>query len=112
MIVKDVKLEQQGRYTILSAQCKIRKIGWDRLYFKIGADKQDYVYEDASPFAVALLIPAMRLNEDLIIHGSVSETLLAGMDKVMDEVLTWGINVKRISITADKIVKDSAKPFK
>jgi hypothetical protein len=112
MIVKDVKIQNKGNRTILSAECKIRKIGWDTLYFSIDSDKADFVASDASPFAAALLIPAMRLRQDLIIHGSVSEALLNGMDIIMDEVMKWGIHVHKIHVKADTVTKDEFKPNK
>ena len=32
MIIKNVQLASTGGTTVLSATCKIRKIGWDRVY--------------------------------------------------------------------------------
>jgi hypothetical protein len=32
MIIKDVQLYRNGEATVLSARCKIRKIGWDTIY--------------------------------------------------------------------------------
>ena len=36
MIIKNVRLTGAGGTTVLSAMCKIRKIGWDRVYFSVG----------------------------------------------------------------------------
>ncbi len=110
MIIKNVKLSREGDITTLSAKCKIRKIGWDTVYFTLTSPQPEYVYEDASPFACALLVASMRQGEDLIIHGSISEKLYEGMDEIMDEMLTWNIGLSRIAIKADKITEDAETP--
>ena len=112
MIVKDVKLTRSGNKSILSARCHIRKIGWDTVYFKIDSGKEGYIKADASPFAVALLLPSMKQGEDLIIHGSISTQLLSGMQAVMEEVLTWDIGLHPIAIKAGIVAPDTEKPTK
>src|ERR1700730_1592370 len=72
MKVKDVRFEKNGRKVRLSARCKIRKVGWDRVYFEFDAKYAPWIVADASPFAAALLIPAMKMGEDLEIGGLVS----------------------------------------
>ena len=110
MIIKDVAVNHRANSATLSANCKIRKIGWDKIYFTLeGKKHHDYIFEDASPFAAALLLPAMRVGEDLIIHGSISERLYIGMQAVMDEVLSWGIGLHRIEIKPDHIAPDTHK---
>jgi hypothetical protein len=111
MIIKDTRLARRDGETVLSAQCKIRRIGWDSLYFSlIDAPRDDYVCNDASPFAAALLLPTMKQGEDLIIHGSISTQLHAGMHAIMHEVLQWDIGFKPIRIEADTLVPDKRKP--
>jgi hypothetical protein len=107
MIIKDIRVTQTANAITLSAHCKIRKIGWDEVYFQLtGADKADYIYKDASPFAAALLIPAMRQGENLIIHGSISQQLYDGMHRIMDELLSWNIGLERITVKADRLIAD------
>ncbi len=61
MIIKDAQLERTGEATVLSARCKIRKIGWDTVYFSVNnAIQVDHIHNDASPFAAALLLPSMK----------------------------------------------------
>jgi hypothetical protein len=107
MIIKDTQLTRAGGMTVLSAQCKIRKIGWDSVYFGLDTAYADYVRGDASPFAAAFLLPAMKQGEDLIIRGSISEQLYKGMHTIMHEVLQWDIGLKPIRIEADAIVPDT-----
>ncbi len=112
MVISDVELTRNKSFTTLSAKCKIRKIGWDEVYFKVAAEHQSDVYADASPFASALLIPSMRRGEDLIIKGSISRQLYDGLQSIMAEVLGWEIGLKPIAIKADALVKDSYRPAK
>ena len=112
MIIKDIHLQHTSTQAILSARCKIRKLGWDTVYFKIDAAKAAYIATDASPFAAALLIPSMRVGEDLIIKGSISEQLYTGMQAIMQELLTWDIGLKPIAIKVDTLAKDACRPTK
>jgi len=113
MIIKDVRLSRNHDSTTLSARCKVRKLGWDTIYFTVcGVERFDYVFNDASPFAAALLLPAMRQGEDLIIKGSVSNQLYKGMQAVMQEVLGWDIGLKPIEIKVDTLAEDTYRPSK
>jgi hypothetical protein len=111
MIVKDAQLYRTDEATVLSARCKIRKIGWDRVYFSLGNRGQGrYAHGDASPFAAALLLPSMKQGEDLIIEGSISGQLYQGMHAIMQEVLTWDIGLRPINIQAAALVADPPRP--
>jgi hypothetical protein len=110
MVIKNVRVVRSGNTTSLTATCKLRKVGWDDIYFSVDGKQGDYIFEDASPFAAALLIPSMKLGQDLIIHGTISKKLHDGLQKVMDEVLTWNIGLKRIKVRADNMVADTHKP--
>ncbi len=113
MIIKNVQLKRTGQATVLSASCKVRKIGWDRVYFSVGdATQGRCVSADASPFAAALLLPSMKQGEDLIIKGSISEQLYQGMHEIMREVLAWEIGLRPIKIQADILVADPPRPPK
>ena len=111
MIIKDAQLKRSGQATVLSASCKVRKIGWDQVYFSVGDAAQGrYVSADASPFAAALLLPSMKQGEDLIIKGSISGQLYQGMHEIMHEALTWDIGLRPIKIQADALVSDLPRP--
>lgn len=112
MIVKDVQLIRDKKAATLSARCKIRKFGWDKVYFKVDADHAHYLHDDASPFAAALLLPSMKLGEDLIVHGSISKQLHEGMQAIMQEVASWGIGLQPIKVIADELVADTLRPTK
>ncbi len=112
MIIKDVQLSHTKTSTSLTARCKIRKIGWDTVYFKVASKNRTDILNDASPFAAAMLIPAMKQGEDLIIKGSISKQLYDGMQIIIDEVLGWDIGLKPIKIVADKLTEDNYRPTK
>jgi hypothetical protein len=111
MIIKDTQLYRDDETTRLSARCKVRKIGWDTVYFSISnALPGDYIHNDANPFAAALLLPSMKQGEDLVIEGSISAQLYQGMHAIMQEVLKWDIGLQPIKIEADALVADPPRP--
>jgi hypothetical protein len=111
MLIRDARLDRIGGATVLSAAGKVRKNGWDRIYFALdNAAQADYVYADASPFAAALLLPSMRQGEDLIIEGRISGQLYQGMHAIMEEVLRWDIGLKPIRIKAGFLSADPPSP--
>lgn len=111
MIIKDAHIHRTGAATVLSAKCKIRKIGWDRAYFNLDNSAQgDYVHNDASPFAAALLLPSMKQGKDLIIEGSISGQLYEGLHAIMQECLRWDIGLQPIRIEAADLVADPPRP--
>lgn len=113
MIIKDVQFYRDDRTASLSGRCKIRKIGWDKVYFRTANTMPgDSVHNDASPFAAALLLPSMKQGEDLIIEGSISAQLYTGMHAIMQEVLKWDIGLRPIKIEADTLVVDPPGPQK
>jgi hypothetical protein len=113
MIIKDVQFHRDGRMASLSARCKIRKIGWDKVYFRtVNTALDDFVHDDASPFAAALLLPSMKQGEDLIIEGSISAQLYNGMHTIMQEVLKWDIGLRPIKVEADTLAADPRGPQK
>jgi hypothetical protein len=111
MIIKDTQLYRDDETTALSARCKVRKIGWDTIYFSTGNTLPgDYIHNDASPFAAALLLPSMKQGEDLVIEGSISAQLYQGMHEIMQEVLKWDIGLQPIKIKADALAADPPRP--
>jgi hypothetical protein len=111
MVIKDVTLTRDKDSTTLTATCKLRKIGWDKIHVKLDDKKHaDYAISDASPFAAALLMPSMKQGEDLIIKGSISRKLYEGMHEIMPVVVGWNIGFKTIKIKADALVEDTQKP--
>lgn len=112
MVIKQIQLTSTEDKAVLSAQCKIRKFGWDKIFFSVDKQYKDYLCDDASPFAATLLLPAMKVGEDLIIKGSISRKLYDGMHDIMREVLSWEIDIglKPIKVHADRLTTDTYHP--
>lgn len=110
MTITNIELLTDKDTVTLQARCKLRKLGWDTVYFTVDAKYREAVCRDASPFAAALLLPSMKQGEDLIIRGSISKQLYEGMQAIMQEVSAWGIGLKPIKIKADTIVADDYHP--
>jgi len=111
MIIKETQIHRTGAATALSAKCKIRRVGWDRLYFRLDNSAHlNCIHNDASPFAASLLLPSMKQGTNLVIDGSISGQLYKGMHAVMDEVLQWDIGLQPISIEAEALVADPPRP--
>lgn len=106
MKIKNVRLEEEGDYISLAADCKVRHIGYDRIYFRFEKKYRDFVVADASPFAAALLFPSMKLGQDLEIDGSISRKLYSGMKEIVKMVSVWNIGLKEISIHAKEMRAD------
>ncbi|HTX83827.1 MAG TPA: hypothetical protein VME44_16710, partial [Streptosporangiaceae bacterium] len=108
MRVLDVRRHKAGEQIILSARCKVRRLGLDVLSFAVPIRFADFLAADASPFAAALLLPSMKLGEDLVIQGSVSARLHAGMTEMIRTVSRWDVGLKPIRVIADELSQDPA----
>lgn len=108
MRIKNVRLEEEGGCVCLAADCKVRRIGYDRIYFKFEKKYRDFIAADASPFAAALLLPSMKMGQDLLIDGSISQKLHSGMREIMKTVSGWDLGLKGISVHAKEIKPDEA----
>lgn len=106
MMVLDVRQRTTADQIILSARCKVRRIGLDDLYFIVPGSFAEFTVTDASPFAAALLLPAMKLGEDLVIRGSVSARLHGGMTEIIRIVSGWGIGLRPIEVIVDELAPD------
>lgn len=109
MIIKQIKIKTGKKYITLQAVCKIRKIGTDIIYFKVDKKYKDFISKDASAFAACLLVPCMKLNEDLIIHGSISKKMYEGMQEIMKIMSSWDLDLHVINIKADRLIEDTQK---
>jgi len=107
MKIKNVQIKTEGETVFLTADCVVRYSGIDTIYFKFDKKYKDFIAADASPFAAALLIPSMKLGQDLIIEGEISEKLYQGLQEIMKTVLSWNIGLRSIKIIANNLVKDN-----
>jgi hypothetical protein len=113
MRIRNVRLDDLGPRVRLVADCKIRKIGWDLVYFEFDKKYQKFIYVDASPFVSALIIPSMRYKEDLIVEGALSKKLFQNMHSLIQKVTSSGwerMNLHKINLKADNIEEDRGTP--
>jgi hypothetical protein len=108
MEIFDVRQFKTANHVVLSARCKVRRIGQDDLIFRIPAEFEQFVFRDASPFAAALLLPSMKLGQDLVIKGGLSARLYAGIQEIIKIVSGWDIGLEPIAIEAEELVADTA----
>jgi hypothetical protein len=69
-----------------------------RLYFHIPIDAADYVRMSANPFIAALLLPSMRLNENLAVNAPASKKLLATLPRIMRVYHGWNHRFRLIRV--------------
>lgn len=110
MRILEVSTRETAKTITIFAKCKIRRIGYDEAYFTFDKKYKPFLQVDASPFAAALLIPSMRIGEDLVIKGAISKELYEGMHRIIEHFLSWNIGLKPIEIIADELVADTARP--
>ncbi len=110
MKIKNIRVTKTGDRVSIVADCKIRTIGWDTVFFSFDQKYEDFLCVDSGPFAATLLIPSMYLGQDLSIEGSISEALHAGMIRIMETMVGWNIGLQKINIQAQRIVKDELEP--
>jgi len=110
MKVLNVRQHATADHVVVSARCKVRRIGLDDLTITVPRRFADFVFADASPFAAALLMPSMKLGEDLLIRGSISARLHSGMTEIVRIVSGWDIGLKPIDVKADELVPDRTMP--
>jgi hypothetical protein len=110
MKVFDVRQRTAADQIVLSARCRTRRIGLDDLSFIVPRGFAEFAVADASPFAAALLLPAMKLGEDLVIRGSISTRLHAGMTEIIRIVSGWDVGLKPINVVVDELVPDQITP--
>lgn len=110
MEILSIRQSRTASHIVLSARCRVRRIGLDELSFVIPIKFEEFVFADASPFAAALLMPAMKLGEDLVVHGSMSARLHAGLAEIVRTVSQWDVGLKPVAVRVDELLPDSPSP--
>lgn len=113
MKIRNVRLEDHGPKVQLVADCKIRRVGWDRVYFQFDKKYKKDIVVDATPFAAALLFPSMRHKEDLIIEGQISKKFHDNIQQLTNVVTSPSWNVMRlqkINIKVPETTPDEENP--
>lgn len=109
MHISNLELTNKGKSTTLSAT--VQFVGGQKqiAYFSVPSEFKNFIFADASPFLAALLIPCMKLGENITIDSSVSKKLLNNTNKIMAVFKEWNLNMNYIKVSGIN-EKDKIKP--
>jgi hypothetical protein len=113
MIVREIRTEERdGKVWVCgSVTCADNRRSSFTLKWGVSYGETGILAATGDPFLAALLLPAMRLREDLIIEAAVSPTLLANAQKIMDIYVAWVTDVRRVSIASQRVTEPApARP--
>jgi hypothetical protein len=101
VIVEQVKRTQTPHGWRLSAQVRANAdLGVRLLHFTVRGGPPDWLPERGDAFLAALLMPAMRLGENLVIDAPVSRRLLRSARTVMEIYSTWWDHLHKVTVSA------------
>lgn len=106
MLIESPKLQKKGKEIILSAKVTFNSGKSNEIFFSLDSKYADFVKNDASPFLACLLLPAMKLGENIRVDGVISAKLLENTKKIMNKVVSWDIGLKKIKVTTKGTTKD------
>lgn len=81
------------------------------LFFKIDNKYADWVTTKSDPLLIALLIPAMKANEDIKVHGKISKKLYNNLDNIQDLLIKVIPVLSKINVDAE-LIEESKQPYK
>ncbi|MFD2415958.1 hypothetical protein [Amycolatopsis pigmentata] len=101
MIVEQVARDRAASGWRLSAtvRTEARPVG-RMLHFILRGGEPDWLPERGDAFLAALLMPAMRLGEDLVLDAPVSPRLLRASKSVMEVYRAWGHGLVPVRVEA------------
>lgn len=109
MIIENSKLQRIGKDIQLSANITFASRKSDVVFFSVDSKYASFIKDDASPFLACLLLPAMKLKEDIYIDATISQQLLVNTQKIMRLVVGWNIGLKKIKIIAKSTTNEKKK---
>ncbi|MDQ4032897.1 MAG: hypothetical protein M3332_11755 [Actinomycetota bacterium] len=102
MIVEGVKRTEIAAGLRLSAAVRSPStIGGQHVHFTVAGAEKHWLLPYGDAFLAALLMPAMRLGEELIIDAPVSRRLLRTARTVMDIYTAWWDHLRPVHIRAE-----------
>ncbi|MGA3109068.1 MAG: hypothetical protein ABSD99_06375 [Candidatus Bathyarchaeia archaeon] len=69
-----------------------------RLFFRLPLEVVDYLRASANPFIAALLLPSMRLHENLKVNAPASRKLLATLPRIMAVYHGWNHRFRTVRV--------------
>lgn len=104
MIVTNIRLEESADHCQLTA--RVRHESGDGtetdLWLRFPATLRPLLNTAADPFFVALLLPAMVLEQRLVIEGDVCPRLLESSPQIQDIFASWVKGARRIPVEAGR----------
>ena len=94
--IKDLNVFTHDKHIEISAHLGFQHL-WYRIPIKFKPDELD-----ATPFLVALLIPAMFLGEDIVVDSKyyISEKVFKNLDKLQDIYCCWNKSFSKVNVSA------------
>lgn len=103
MIIKTIKYIKDGKYVTLSADIIFKNGKSHHMFFQVEKTYDKFLTRDASPFLASLLLPAMKLGEDIEIIGQIPQVTIESANKVMKLVRKWNIDLSIIKIKSSPV---------
>ncbi|WP_380282314.1 hypothetical protein [Kitasatospora purpeofusca] len=111
MIVEDVRCEPAAAGWRLSAAVRAgTELPSARLHFTVPGGEHNWLPERGDAFLAGLLMPAMRLGEDLVVDAPVSARLLRSARTVVEIYTAWWERLRAVRVTAGEPVEARRGP--
>ena len=112
MHLKKIKKYTSNGKVFLTAEVEAKHFNKAKqIFFSYPEKYVNYIPENADPFFPAVMMPAMRYGEDLVIDSPVSQKLMNSQSLIQDIFITWyPEDLKRIRITASEINESEPEP--
>lgn len=102
MRISDIQIKKRKESVTLSAQITFQGEKPQIMYFKVPREYESFLVADASPFFAALLLPAMKRKESIVIEDTVSAKLLSNASKIMKLFGEWKVGLSNVQIESKK----------
>lgn len=109
MKINNIHYSIKDNKSILSAQIVLNSGKKHDIYFEVNKEFKDFISKDASPFLSAALPISMKKRENLVIDGTVSNSLISNTPEIMNILKSWNLGFNPITIKAKIIKKDLEK---
>lgn len=100
MVIKDIAINTNNEYITLSANIAFQGEKFRPMFFRVETKYGDFIMPDASPFLSALLLPCMRRGENIVIVGTIPQSLHEALPALMEVVEKWKVGFKKIHVTS------------
>ncbi len=98
MRIFNLETRNKDRSIVLSADVVFDGKKPERIWFEIEDIRVETPAIDYTPFLACVLLPCLKLGENIYIEGNVSEKFLEKTKKLMDLVVGWKVGFRKITI--------------